>query len=166
MTLYARIEKIEVKNHDIVPIAVFLAFTIESYLNSLGSRHISAWNDLERLPWKSKIAILYSYAKLIPDWGAEPLQFAVEVFKLRDRLAHGKPERVVGPLVNDLKAANAQHNSGMLEPAWYTSLNKEWALNSKKKFHYLMTHLGSIFDEHESDHLMIAKGGTLIHSDS
>jgi len=154
MALYADLEKSGGKKQDLTPFVVFLAFSIESYLNSLGARNIKFWDDLERLPWKSKIEILHKTTDQKADWGKEPLQFAAEVFKLRDKLAHGKAERVVAK-DNDLVPVDSRD----LVPEWYKGINIEWVLEAKGRFRTLMVYLGSLFDLHESDHLMLSSGG-------
>jgi hypothetical protein len=166
MHLYANLEQAKEKRVELTPIVVFLAFSVESYLNSLGARHIVIWDELERLPWKSKTEVLYKIADRVPEWGKEPLQFATEVFKLRDRLAHGKPERVLGPIVRDYERANKLAISGDLQPDWYRNITKEWVLHAKERFRLLMVHLGQLFDYHESDHLLTATGGIIIDDEA
>jgi hypothetical protein len=97
MAMYGQLERGGSSRIELTPIVVFLAFSIESYLNSIGARKLNIWEELERLSWRKKIAILHKTAGRTLEWGKEPLQFATEVFALRDRLAHGKPERIVGP---------------------------------------------------------------------
>jgi hypothetical protein len=141
---------------------VFIAFSIESYLNSIGARKLSIWDDLERLSWKKKVSILHKTANRTPDWGSEPLQFAIEIFELRNKLAHGKPEQVFGPIVTNFAAADKLCNSNDLQPDWYRSVTKEWVLEAKERFRLLMIYLGSLFNFHESDHLLSATGGIRI----
>lgn len=161
MQLYADLEKNNDKIVELTPIVVFLAFSIEAYLNSLGARQLVIWDELERLPWKSKIEILHKLVGKIPKWGREPLQFATEVFRLRDMLAHGKPERVAGPVVNDFKTAYEYSEKNDLQPDWYRGINKDWVLQTKDRFRRLMTYLGQLCGQHESDHLLHSTGGVL-----
>jgi len=162
MSLYALLENEDEKGIriELTPFVVFLAFSIESYLNSLGARHLPIWDEIERLRWKDKVTILYKTAGYKPDWGNEPLQFAAEVFKIRDKLAHGKPERVLGPVIDD--ANPVEINPLELQPEWYRKITKDWVLQAKERFRNLMTHLGNMFGEHESDHLMTATGGVIV----
>lgn len=165
MSMYAQIERNPIEPLNLLPMVVFMAFSIEAYLNSLGSRKLTIWDELERLPWEKKMQILHKVAGKELDKGRDPLQFAYEVFKLRDRLAHGKPERVLGPVFTDPKEAEA-FNFGQrvrgLEPDWYKKITKEWIMDAKERFRLLMTYLGALFAFHESDHLMHANGGFLI----
>jgi hypothetical protein len=151
---------------ELTPIVVFIAFSIESFLNSLGTRKVEVWDDLERLPWRAKIAILHLTAKKEMDWGREPLQFATEVFTLRDKLAHGKPERILGPILRDRAEAAQYVNrpllSRELQPEWYSKISREWVITAKERFHRLMIYLGGLFGFHESDHLLSETGGLLV----
>jgi hypothetical protein len=166
MSMYAQLEGGASSRIELTPIIVFLAFSIESYVNSIGARTLSIWDELERLQWRSKIVILHKTAGKSPDWGKDPLQFASEVFGLRDRLAHGKPEQVVGPkLPTEVEAA--QYLSGPelsldLQPEWYTRITKDWVMRAKERFRLLMIYLGGLFGLHESDHLLSSTGGLLI----
>lgn len=146
---------------ELTPLVVFMAFSIESYLNSLGSRKLSIWDELERLPWRAKVSILHKAAGRTPDWSRGPLQFAIEVFKFRDRLAHGKPERVLGPKTRNHLEAHRVATREDLQPEWYRSLTREWAIEAMERFRVLMVYSGEPFGLHESDHLLTATGGVL-----
>lgn len=166
MSMYAQMEGGGSSRIELTPIVVFLAFSIESYVNSIGARQLSIWDELERLPWRNKIDILHKTAGKSPEWGSDPLQFAIEVFALRDRLAHGKPERVVGPKFRTETEA-AQYLSGpdlnsALQPEWYRRITREWVMRAKERFRLLMIHLGGLFGLHEFDHLLSSTGGVLI----
>jgi hypothetical protein len=162
MTLFAQLERREnlpglerMDSAGLVPFVVFMAFAIESYLNSLGFRHVKAWEDLERLPWKAKTALLHEIANKAYDWGVEPLQFAKEVFSIRDRLAHGKPERIY----DDKTVAEGSWSIVPPEdlwPDWYKAVTLDWLAGARSKFRQLMIYLGDLFGHHESDHLCAA----------
>jgi hypothetical protein len=164
--MYAQFERDPDRHIELTPIVVFLAFAIESYVNSVGARQLAIWGELERLPWRKKIAILHKTAKRPIDWGRDPLQFATEVFALRDRLAHGKAERVVGPVFENRSDANTYSNNQELQPAWYSGITRDWALQAKERFRQLMLYLGGLFGLHESDYLHQAIGGVLIDDGS
>ena len=165
MSMYAELEHDQAHRAELTPIVVFLAFAIESYLNSIGARQLDIWDELERLPWRKKIAILHKTAKKSIEWGKDPLKFATEVFALRDRLAHGKPERVVGPVFDSRQEANTYLNANDLQPAWYRGVTRDWVLQAKERFRLLMLYLGGLFGLHESDHLHQSTGGLLIEDD-
>lgn len=160
-SLYSNLKKSGTSKIELTPIVVFLAFAIEAYLNSLGARHLSIWDELERLPWKTKIEVLHKVAGHTPEWGREPLQFATEIFRLRDKLAHGKPERVLGPVVRDIHAAEELCKSDEFQPDWYRRITKEWVLDAQERYRLLMVYLGELFRHHESDHLHRSSGGII-----
>jgi hypothetical protein len=166
MSMYSQLEGASSPRVELTPIVVFLAFSIESYVNSIGAHRLNIWDELERLPWKSKIAILHKTADKSPEWGKDPLQFATEVFALRDRLAHGKPEWIVGPKFRtEAEAAqylDGPHLNPALQPDWYTRITKEWVMRAKDRFRLLMLYLGGLFGLHESDHLLSSTGGVLV----
>jgi hypothetical protein len=162
MSMYAQLEGGMPSRVELTPIVVFLAFSIESYLNSIGARRLEIWDELERLSWKKKVAILHRTARKSPDWSKDPLQFATEVFGLRDRLAHGKPERVVGPVFANQDDATKYLNSRDLQPEWYARITRDWVMAAKERFRLLMIYLGGLFAFHESDHLLTATGGLLV----
>lgn len=161
MNLYANLEADPGKRAELTPIIVFLGFSIESYLNSLGARQLEIWDEIERLPWRNKVEILHKIAGRTPEWGKEPLQFAIEVFRVRDKLAHGKPERVLGTVHSNYGQAEADSHDRELQPDWYRGITREWVLEAKGRFRRLMTYLGGLFGYHESDHLHFLSGGVL-----
>jgi len=166
MSMYGQLERGGPSRIELTPIVVFLAFSIESYVNSIGARKINIWEELERLPWRKKIAILHKTVGRRAEWGKDPLQFANEVFALRDRLAHGKPERIAGPKFRG-EAQAAQYLGGpelnrALQPEWYTGITEDWVRKAKERFRLLMIYLSELFGFRESDHLLSSTGGWLI----
>lgn len=162
MSMYAQLESGTPKRIELTPIVVFMAFSIESYLNSVGARKVEIWDELERLPWKKKMTILHKVAGRTADWGKDPLHFATEVFALRDKLAHGKPERIEGPWFTDEAQALECQNSQNMQPDWYAKITKDWVIEAKNRFRLLMIYLGGLFNLHESDHLLHSEGGCLV----
>jgi hypothetical protein len=162
MSMYAQLESGTPKRTELTPIVVFIAFSIESYLNSIGARRVEIWDELERLPWKKKMTILHKVARRTPDWSKDPLHFATEVFALRDKLAHGKPEQVVGPSFTDQAQALEYERSLNLQPEWFAKITKDWVIEAKERFRLLMIYLGELFNFHESDHLSHSTGGLLV----
>ena len=67
MSLFAAIDSDNTNSIELTPVVVILAFSIEAYLNALGERHLPIWSELERLPWRSKIEILYKTANKVPN---------------------------------------------------------------------------------------------------
>lgn len=145
----------------LLAMVVFTAFAIEGYLNSLGSRTILYWDDLERLPWKQKVSILHKHHGATLVWGKDPLQFAKQIFDLRDKLAHGKPERVKGPVFATSDEAHAHHQAGLLEPDWYRAITVEWMHKAKSRFDDLATYLGDLCGMPKGDPDVAAYYGVL-----
>jgi hypothetical protein len=148
---------------ELTPIIVFEAFTIESYLNTVGAAHTEIWDELERLPWKKKISVLHKLAGKAEDWSKEPLQFANEVFQIRDRLAHGKPERVEGKMYPTKEEAEKVFGTLEIEPEWYKKITKQWVIDSRGRFEDLMRYLGGLYDFKHVGHSIGASGGIIEH---
>lgn len=70
--------------------AVFCAFTFEAYLNHVGREEIGFWDEIDRIPYHSKLKVLAGYLHLEVDTSRRPLQTISELFGLRNRLAHGR----------------------------------------------------------------------------
>ncbi len=147
------------------PIVVFTAFTIEAYLNSLGARVVPFWDEIERSPWRSKIEILHTVANKQPDWGRDPLQFALEVFRLRDKLAHGKAESVAGPKLPLVLDPNALLLNTKLRPEWYDSINLGWAKEANKRLTVLLSYLSVMLGFPEQDYMRAATGSVRVIAD-
>lgn len=146
--LYADIEKRETQlKPDFIPIVILLAFSVEAYINSVGSRTLTIWDEIERLPWRKKVEILHKTAGKKPAWGSEPLQFATEVFRLRDKLAHGQTEKI--------KIDNPESRVDWFRtmPKWLKDMNRQWILDAKSRFHDLMVYIGCLVDFEEFDYL-------------
>lgn len=131
--------------YDYLPLLVFSAFTIEAYINSLGSRRIAFWGQLEKLSWKAKIEVLHSSVGQVADWGREPLQFASQIFRARDRLAHGKDETVSGPLCDDHHAAVSMLYVQHLKPSIFDWLSRDWVTDSSERLYGLLEYLAALF---------------------
>jgi hypothetical protein len=139
------------------PFVVFMAFAVESYMNSIGHEKVPYWVEIERLPWRNKMNILHQAAGKQAEWGRNPLQFANSVFVLRDKLAHGKPETVCKTALASNYSSNEEFVESLV-PQWFSGINKEWVLAAKLKFTSLMVHLGSLHGFDHSHHLMISSG--------
>ena len=149
--LYTRIAEREENQYDYVPIVIFAAFSIEAYINSIGSRNIVFWDQIERLPWKKKVEILHANAGATPSWGRAPLQFATQVFSVRDRLAHGKSETIDGPLCDTPGDANTILMVQCLKPDWFDVLDKDWIMKSNERVCELLRYLGNLYGLTEDD---------------
>jgi hypothetical protein len=109
-------------NYCRVSAVVFSAFAIEAHLNHIGEAKLSFWGIVEpKLPWRAKLDLILEQLGIIADFGKPPFQTLCDLFKFRDRLAHGKTTtedksyRYRGDRENDF---------GSLDPAW---LEKFWS---------------------------------------
>jgi hypothetical protein len=69
-----------------------LAFSFEAYLNFMGARYIGHWN--EQAAYHTKIDKVFQFLKISPDWSKRPYSSISAMKRLRNTLAHGKPETV------------------------------------------------------------------------
>jgi hypothetical protein len=80
-------------NYQRVSAVLFSAFSMEAYLNHVGQQIDPAWESKEReLSWKDKLAFIAVTLGFTAPLGSRPFQTVASIFKLRDRLAHGKTE--------------------------------------------------------------------------
>jgi hypothetical protein len=144
--LYHLVEFSQKTPIDLLPIPVFMAFSIESYINNLSKQHLENWEEIERCPWKEKLRKLHQKRNKPIKLGESPLQFASEIFNIRDKLAHGKPDKpVVGPSFTTF--CDAQHfiEQNDIDPKWFTDLDYEWFKKSQRQFAELMEYLSLLF---------------------
>lgn len=67
------------------------AFAMEAHLNHLGEFKLSFWEIVEpKLSWRGKLDLIVQQLGVTPDFGKRPFQTLGDLFKFRDRLAHGK----------------------------------------------------------------------------
>jgi hypothetical protein len=90
-------DKVASSNHDALTFdcmaaGTMLAFSFEAYLNFMGARYIGNWN--ERAEYHAKIDKVFQHLKISPDWSRRPYSSLSAMKRLRNTLAHGKPETV------------------------------------------------------------------------
>jgi hypothetical protein len=73
---------------------IFAAFSLEAYLNHLGPLRFQCWEELERLPVESKLALLLENLNQHPDFSRRPFQTVKDMFRFRNQLAHGRSEQI------------------------------------------------------------------------
>jgi hypothetical protein len=143
----------EPKPAQLIPIIVFMAFSIEAYVNNLGFRYISDWNEKERNPWKDKIKSLHKAKGISASWSSGPLAFASSLFKIRDRLAHGKPEHIEGPSFDSIQEAQNHIASSDFDPDWFSALGTKWYQESQKQFFELLEYLAVLHNLSPTDYM-------------
>lgn len=67
-----------------------LAFSFEAYLNAIGGRKLPLWNEWD--DYHTKIDKVFQHLKITPDWSKRPYSSVSAMKRLRNFLAHGKPE--------------------------------------------------------------------------
>jgi hypothetical protein len=71
---------------------VFFAFTFEAYLNHVGAEELTFWAEVDRISYQKKLSVLSKHLGFAKDLSKPPLKTILELFKLRDALAHGRTE--------------------------------------------------------------------------
>ncbi len=80
--------------YDVMGSLLFSAFTLEAYLNHLGSMTIGHWDYLERLRPQEKLELLSNILDYKIDYSKRPFQTINILFNFRNEVAHGKTETV------------------------------------------------------------------------
>ena len=84
-------EDIRGSNYCRVSAVMFSAFAVEAHLNHIGEAKLPFWKIVEpKLPWRNKLELVAQHLGIILDDGKRPFQTLSDLFKFRDRLAHGK----------------------------------------------------------------------------
>lgn len=73
---------------------VFFAFAFEAYLNHAGAEELSFWDEIDRISYKKKLTVLSKHLGFTKDVSKPPLKTILELFKLRDALAHGRTQKL------------------------------------------------------------------------
>ena len=68
------------------------AFTFEAYLNHLGDKTFSFWEDVESVNVMGKYSMLCQNYGITPDFSRRPYQTLGILFKFRNAIAHGKSQ--------------------------------------------------------------------------
>lgn len=69
---------------------VFIAFSMEAFLNHVGHLFVNSFDSFERLKIKEKILILSRNIGFNVDFGHRPWQIVTPLFSFRNDIAHGK----------------------------------------------------------------------------
>ena len=81
------------------------SFTFEAYLNHLGNKTLSFWDNVESLGVMDKFELLCKTLGIAPDFGKRPYQTLRNLFKFRNAIAHGKSE-----ILNEQKKVSSNSN--------------------------------------------------------
>lgn len=101
---------------------LFSAFAVEAHLNHIGEAKLSFWGIVEpKLPWRDKLKLIVQQLGVESDFSKRPFQTIGELFKFRDKLAHGKSKTWD---VSYEYRGNPEDDFGILDPEW---LKKFWS---------------------------------------
>jgi hypothetical protein len=73
---------------------VFFAFAFEAYLNHVGAEELPFWEEIDRISYKKKLAVLSKHLGFAKDVSKPPLQTIQQLFELRNALAHGRTQNL------------------------------------------------------------------------
>lgn len=110
-------------SHQKIAAVVFSAFTMEAYLNHLGSELFPEWNATERAMGgaRRKLDRLATHLGVTVDYKGRPFKTFLDVFRFRDKMAHGKTyEATLTRKVRKRKPEEARS----IDPPW---LQRFWS---------------------------------------
>jgi hypothetical protein len=85
---------------------VFCAFTLEAYLNHLGSLRGRGWADFERSPVLAKLRWLSDQFHVEWNYEEGPIETLRQVVRFRNAMAHGRTERASHTELSDVGSPN------------------------------------------------------------
>lgn len=128
--------------HVLVSSALFCAFTVEAHLNHIGEAKLPFWKIVEpKLSWGMKLELIAQHLGIELEYGKRPLQTVGELFKFRDRLAHGK---TTTQEVSYECRAGLEDEFSALDPDW---LKKFWSEEAVERALADVTQLLKLFHE-------------------
>jgi hypothetical protein len=89
-TLEQAEKELEGSYFQIISSLIFTAFTLEAYLNHIGKKLFSCWDDLERLSPAGKLNLIVEKVQMKADYSKRPFQTIKELIDFRNEVAHGK----------------------------------------------------------------------------
>jgi len=104
--------------HQYLACITFTAFTLEAFLNHIGEELYESWrDDLEQINVRGKIRIIADKVGLKVDWGDTLWQGVAELIVFRNKVAHGKNERLFEEVILPLDKYE-EHLNGFLKSDW------------------------------------------------
>jgi hypothetical protein len=129
---------------------IFTAFTLEAYLNHLGSEKIKFWDDIEPKRIKDKFKVLAKEFNIKIDYGCRPYQTISSLLQFRNALAHGKSK-----IINETKIAPADTNMFKNHPKtkWEEYCTEDNAIIARDDVNQIINelHKNSRSSDHPSD---------------
>ncbi len=111
--------------HQYLACITFTAFTLEAFLNHIGEELFEDWrDDLEQISVKGKMRIISDKLGLKVDYGEAPWQVVPELVAFRNKVAHGKNERLFEELILPL-SKDDEHLNKFLKSNWQEAATME-----------------------------------------
>lgn len=110
---------------------LFSAFTHEAFLNTLGPKLISYWEELEYLNPTKKLKIIAETLNYKPDLSKRPYQTLKTLFVFRNAIAHGRDEQVLVDGKAVPMSASGAGYSQLVEADWVAYCTTQ---NAKRAF--------------------------------
>ena len=112
----------EGSNYSRISAVLFSTFAVEAYLNHIGEARMPSWEtEQSKLSWRDKLDLIAQQLNIEPDFGVRPFQTLIEVFKFRNKLAHG---RTTTAEFTYRSTGKAEEDFAPLDPEW---LRKYWS---------------------------------------
>jgi hypothetical protein len=122
---------------------VFAAFSLEAYLNQLGTSEFPDWTKFERnkSPMQ-KSEMLTAKRGYAPDFSKSPFGTFDRIFKFRKQIAHGKTERVK---FEEVQEGELSDKPKLPHAAWQTETNLKNAVSFVEESAAIIRTLHPIF---------------------
>ena len=112
---------------------IFTAFTLEAYLNHIGERIFTCWDDLEQLSPQKKLNVIAEKLEVEKDYSKRPFQTVKQLFKFRNAIAHGKSEFLKSEDLISVTSVQINEPIGkVLEPEWEKYCNLKNAVLARE----------------------------------
>lgn len=125
--LQAAKESVDGRFFNCLSAMVFAAFSLEAYLNHIGTSEFPDWIKLERNKSpKQKLEMLTAKRVYSPDFSRAPFEAFDRIFKFRKQIAHGKTERVK---VEEVQEGELGDKPKLPHASWQIETNLENAVS-------------------------------------
>jgi hypothetical protein len=116
--------------HQFMASLVFTAFTLEAYLNHVGSRLFRCWDDLEHLGHDEKLNLIAEHLGVTINRGIRPWQDLKKLFGFRNSIAHGK-SKAFKPPVRVVSLEEHEADVSMVRTEWELFCTQEAAKSAR-----------------------------------
>jgi hypothetical protein len=112
---------------------VFTAFTLEAYLNHIGSKLYKCWGDLERpLGPRQKLNLVAERLGIPIHYGERPWEVMRQLFGFRNDIAHGKSVVLEESKVVPLNEFSDEQAFEFIKTKWEKYCRKENAIRARE----------------------------------